>query len=447
MINSNVVKMDSKARSKQDFQSHIEALNRLDWLMQIQLIIRATGLPDNEMLKDRFAKIPGDSTAGRFGHAQFGSYICSPQSELGLEFEWSAWEKMITAYRYKSFYGIYLDDVDEIIVQYNDVFRILGHVPANGAEYNMAKDAYLIEQKHELTEKFNSETSSLKTRIEGLIISEREINAQLNNQLDVNSRLTAEFREKMKDMESKIILARELFEMEKVKALEAQRDKLVDDFNRERTEFKIVADQQIFKMNEKIKQTEDHYNSSNYVSIGVHMAVQEELDNERANNRSLLVRLKEANLKLDALQDLQDKTTMELSMLQKTISEQTVRVDVINSGLESGRLNISPIELQDLKDRIDLLETYLEKFRSSSNKWKKKTSEETEKNAVLQKRIEKLNESIKVTKSNLEIYKKKLEKAKNSSNVIGWSGFGIKKSSIAAIGMLMSSAFLPTKQN
>lgn len=74
--NQNVVRMEqSSSKKNDDFAGLKSSLGFLDWALQVQTLIQASGLPIGDGLMDKETQLPIGSMASNFGHKTLGNFI------------------------------------------------------------------------------------------------------------------------------------------------------------------------------------------------------------------------------------------------------------------------------------------------------------------------------------------------------------------------------------
>lgn len=408
MQTNNIVKMNDVARGSTEHTALVNSLEVLDWTLQTQTLIKATGLPLGEMLGERSSRVPNGSLASRLGHSTLESFVTSPQDEHGVNKSWDQWNEHVTAFRYKSLYDIYVEEPKEIILQFTDVCKILGHIPANSAEYHQAKDSHLINQKSSLREKHELELAEMNERMRDLIKTSDRASSKLKEEELMSIELKSKYDALISETDRKIVIAREEMEHEKVTALEAQKKELEDALIGKIDSIRNSAELQVSEANERVNDIKSRYNSDNFVARKEHEIVQQQLSHERDSVRDILVRLNDAEIKCRATENEISENRLTISSLEKTIDEQAVLINALQSqlaGSVKGNITFSSNQLTEMSERVEMLEGYLAKFRESSNKWKGRSNKSVDK-------IEKLKLSLLTTKSEL----KKMKKVKKSKS-------------------------------
>lgn len=372
-MNSNIVKLDDIARGSTEHQALVNSLEVLDWTLQTQTLIKATGLPLGEMLSERKTRVPNGSLAQRLGHSTLESFITSDKDEYGLGKRWDDWNEYVTAFRYKSLYDIYVEDPSQIILQFKDVCKILGHIPANSAEYHQAKDSHLVEQKNGMREKHELELAEMHERVRDLIQGADRSSTELKKEREIGFELKTKYDALILETNQQLDLARKEMKQDKVQALEAQKQELEMALEERVEIIRHSSELQVSEANERLADTKAKYNSVNFVSKQEHSAVQQQLTHERDSVRDILVRLNDAEIKLKSSDLNVQQRNSQINALEKTIDEQTILIGALQSqlvGAASDSVEFSTSELSQMSARIETLETYLAKFRTSSNNWK-----------------------------------------------------------------------------
>lgn len=418
---TNVLMFDNPVKAQQELSKLISALEAVNWVMQVKLIVEATGLPLTEVLVDRSSKVPRGSLAGRLGLNDIEGFVTS---KSGLSLPWAHWDQMILAYRLRELYGIHLESIKEVINEYEDVTKILGHIPANKFEYNKAKDNHFIAYKAQSEAKHQSEIDDLQDRLSVTQSSERELRMHLAERMNSITEMTAKHKQEISTIELNMEKARASAQIELAEKLENQRNDLIR--SNEAT-IKAIHEEN----NAKIQQFESEkfdlikkYNSSNYVSIDVHDSVKQQLNNEITNNKGILERLRAANERLESMQATASTSESEILMLKKTISEQSARIDALANLLKSQYGNLDIHTIAKLKEEIDKLKGYVEQFRSQKDQYKDRSLQMTARNEKLKEKLAKLSAIIEEN-----------ERRKFSSMMVR-----MLKSALSAIGVGQSSA-------
>jgi hypothetical protein len=407
-MQTNIVRMNDMARGSTEHTALINSLEVLDWTLQTQTLIKATGLPLGEMLGERSSRVPNGSLANRLGHSTLESFVTSPQDEYGVNKSWDQWNEHVTAFRYKSLYDIYVEEPKEIILQFTDVCKILGHIPANSAEYHQAKDSHLINQKSSLREKHELELAEMNERMRDLIKTSDRASSKLKEEELMSLDLKIKYDELISETDRKLVIAREEMRHEKVAALEAQKKELEDALIGKIESIRNSADLQVSEANERLNDIKSRYNSDSFVARKEHEIVQQQLSHERDSVRDILVRLNDAEVKCRTTESEISENRLTITSLEKTIDEQAILINALQSqlaGSVKGNIAFSNNELNIMSARVEMLEGYLAKFRESSNKWKSRSSKSVDK-------IEKLRISLETTRSDLNKIKK-IKKSKN----------------------------------
>lgn len=160
-----VVALKNISNEMHEFNSFSSAISFQDWTFKIQSIIQSTGLPLTTDFTKAETRLPEGSMANRFGHKTLADYIESNAENLGHGYSWLNWCKEVSAYEFKSKYGIYENNVDEIITLVGDIEKALGRLPNDSAEFHKAKDSILIKQKRDAEVRHQGEVRELEGRI------------------------------------------------------------------------------------------------------------------------------------------------------------------------------------------------------------------------------------------------------------------------------------------
>ncbi len=358
----NVIKMSKGSPRNDDLREVKASLKVMDWAIQLQSIASAAGIPVCDALKDKNTEIPIYSIAGSMGFSNIHSFITS---QNGIDIPWEDWENRVSALSYREKFGIYADNAKEIVLEYNDICSILRRPPANAAEYHMAKDSAILSKKMEQEQRHLQERSEMSQRI--LAVS-KERDAETGKYLSEKERsaqLTLQLSKAIQKAEDDIALARIAFNKDK----EIELNAIKSEFEKSLAEHTMMIKQEsqahINNANYQMEQLKSHYNSGNYISKKEYNVVEQELANERNNNREYIRKLNEATANYEfaaeqiaALKGSEHDLTSKLSELEQTVASLKMEIEELNN-LDMSDISLGMIHMQnkvhDLQSQIENL--------------------------------------------------------------------------------------------
>lgn len=234
-----VVAIKQMSRESQEFNSFASALSFQGWTFKIQSIIQSTGLPANVDFTQADTVLPSGSMASRFGHKTLGGYISSNNVNMGHGYEWSQWCKEVEAYQHKTKFGIYDNNVEEILKQVSDIEKALGRLPVDSAEFHKAKDEILLKQKRDAEVRHQSEVRMLSGEIEnlkGLLSDSQNEIADIESKLGeaIPQTVVDSYLEQLQEKESLIIALRtkiNILESNANVSLDIEINQLIDNYH------------------------------------------------------------------------------------------------------------------------------------------------------------------------------------------------------------------------
>lgn len=385
---NNVLMFDNPIKAQQELGKLLQTLESVSWELQVKLIVEAIGLPLTEVLLDRSSKVPRGSLAGRLGFNDIEGFVVEKN---GLSLPWLQWDKMIVAYRLKEFYGIYLAEIKDVIAEYEDVTKILGHIPANKFEYNRAKDHHFVAYKETSEARHKIEIKDLQDKLASTQSSEREVRMHLSESINRISEMRSKHELELAAIERKLEAAKIASQNELADKLEHQRNEMIKNHD---ALIKVINAEH----SAKIEQVESEraelikkYNSSNFVPIDIHESVKQQLSNEVSSKNDIFNRLTEANERLESMKAMAGASESEILRLKKIIAEQTTRLDVLANLVKSQFGDIDVHTIAILKDEIKKLKGYVDEFRSQKDKYKDKSLQIAARSEKLKEKISKLS--------------------------------------------------------
>lgn len=406
-----IIHFDAKSRFSAEHQSLASSLSYLDWMLQVQSITQSLGLPMEEVGK--FDAVPPQGTlAHRLGHETIGSFITSSHDNYGLGIDWDKWAEKLSAFRNKNTYGIYADAPEEVNSELRDVIKILGHSPANSAEYHKAKDAVLL-KKHKEARMHNEEVlREMQSRITTLIKSAETDRNFIVKEQERSAMLSNEIKEVMEESEKRISFIKKEFAQENEYALGQQRKELESQMHGQIELIKKESDSRIEELNAVMEGYKEKYSSENYVTRGEYQVLSAEIDKERASNRELQLKINDLNGQLSNLYNIISLKENEINDLRLSESDSRALISSLRSRVESLSSISGHVADEDTIAAISILNSKINTLESELDNQRVIYTRVKESNALLVTLIKKLKDSLKSSKKEIKEKNQVIKKAK-----------------------------------
>ncbi|WP_025562593.1 hypothetical protein [Psychromonas sp. SP041] len=450
-------------RVSEDFTGLKSSLGFLDWTLQVQTLIKASGLPVGDVLLEKEAIIPVGSMAFGLGHKNLADFITGSHENLGVSWSWDKWLAYATAFRHKSFYEIHLNDPEEINAQYNDIKLILGRDPINSAEFHVAKEQNFNNQKSELIKSHesvklelnnklsaigveksilqnelnkvglelkagNADNQALKEEQFGLLKKVDSLEQEKKNLFIHYSDMEARFKKEVEDIkvatmeaaESEHLVHTAELNLKHKMETESLQKGYIFTIEEEKAKAKIALGELISVKktmipNEKHDQIVSVITSENIelkksieeavntmVTYETHGVVVADLKAEKERTRELSFTAHDAETKLLEVSGMNEQSLTQVSTLQKIVESQSSLIESLK------QVSIEDASSQDvfsLQCKIDKLDYYAKTFKAQALAWKEKYDAQIECIDLLNKQIELISGQLKSIKLKVNVSK------------------------------------------
>ena len=430
----NVVMMNqSSSKNNEDYKGLKSSIGFLDWALQTQALIKAMGLPIGDNLLEKETKLPIGSMAFNFGHTTIEEFITNNDEKMGVSWNWEKWTSYANAFRYKSFYGLHLDDPFEIINQYEDIKKILGRDPINSAEFHSAKERSFLNQKIEINERHEEEKRSLNAKIIQFRTSEislrneiEKIKGELESEklsssllirdseaLSLKLRaaqedlfhLHSKYDEMKKEMDFKIEEAKRKGISDSIERFEQEKSFLNSKFESEK---RALIDGYIYEVKSANERAESakkdlNYAKSTMVSKEQHSSVLNELKEERNKVNMILLNAHNAETKWLELSGINEENQIKIKTLQEIMNRQESLIESIKSSSETGFSSYA--DIYALEKKVEKLDEYARNFKNMAITWKGKYEKENSTSKALNEKITEITGQVKQLKTQIKALK------------------------------------------